>query len=78
MIIAYAGGSPPASFASLRLVVPGDAHGKSATWQPLRSDSRDGRHRAVNKDEDLVCHGGIPDLAAARTPHWPSHQSHLL
>ena len=26
-ILAYAGGEPPATFASLRLVVPGDAHG---------------------------------------------------
>jgi hypothetical protein len=27
VIVAYAGGEPPASFDSLRLVVPGDAHG---------------------------------------------------
>jgi hypothetical protein len=27
VIVAYAGGDPPASFAALRLVVPGDAHG---------------------------------------------------
>jgi hypothetical protein len=27
VILAHAGGEPPASFASLRLVVPGDAHG---------------------------------------------------
>ena len=29
VILAYSGGEPPASFASLRLVVPGDAHGRS-------------------------------------------------
>jgi hypothetical protein len=27
VIVAYAGGEPPASFGALRLVVPGDAHG---------------------------------------------------
>jgi hypothetical protein len=27
VIVAYAGGEPPASFSALRLVVPGDVHG---------------------------------------------------
>jgi hypothetical protein len=83
VILAYAGGDPPASFSALRLVVQVDVHGGRSVRDVSRIELAKPRKRAHRLTN--VCLGSLADIQNPRhvrfTPNngrWAVHPSQHL